>query len=112
MKVITQSEKIEYILNIIDKVDFDRMIDYQLEYQSDNNNKIFIDENGKYNKEIFINHNKTCLKELNNEELSFVYKLSKKINKINMVDEENFIEWQCHILYYNSNKKLVIGHFR
>lgn len=65
--------------------------------------------------ESFLEHNEKCLKNLDKEDLNFIYELVNKIEHKNilMVDEENMeIEWEAHCIYFNIDNKLVIMHPR
>ena len=60
----------------------------------------------------FINHNITLIKSLYIKELTFLSKLVDLITekKLNMVDEEDFVEHKAVCFYYNHEYKLVLVH--
>lgn len=60
----------------------------------------------------FIKHNKTCVEQLSYSQartFSSLCKLIKK-EKIGLVDEDNFIEWDAFAVYFNIHGKFTIMH--
>ena len=58
----------------------------------------------------FVANTITQINSLNTSELKFLSKLSDFIEKkkINMIDEEDFVEHPAITFYYNNNSKLII----
>lgn len=62
----------------------------------------------------FLLHNEVCVNRLKSIELNATVRLCEMIqaNKINLVDEENFVEFRADTIYYNKDNKLVVLHPR
>lgn len=62
--------------------------------------------------EKFYKHNIKCIKQLSNNDLTFLDILINKIrnNTIMQCDEDNFVEWDTYVFYFNKDDKLVLMH--
>lgn len=62
----------------------------------------------------FILHNERCVRGLKSAELNATVRLCEMIQagKIDLVDEDNFVEFGACAIYYNKDNKLVIMHPR
>lgn len=92
---------IEFILDRFDDSCFERMDGYN-------------DDHRFKNFDHFIKHNKQCVKNLTDNDVRFIMALIEKINKeeIMQCDEENYIEWETFMIYFNIDGKLVTMHPR
>ncbi len=99
------SKSKQYILKLI----YDTFDDYTLERMQDYN-----EECGFKTFSQFAKHNKKCVQELSDTDADFYKTLCEKIQdgNIDLVDEDNFIEWTAYTIYFNKKGNLVIMHPR
>lgn len=92
---------IEFILDKFDGDCFERMDAYN-------------EDHGFKNFNHFVKHNKQCIKNLQANDSKFIITLIDKIQREELMqcDEENYIEWETFMIYFNIDGKLVTMHPR
>jgi len=91
----------EFITKTFSKYSYNRMVDYN-------------EKHGFESFDHFLNHNKKCVDQSNDQDTDFMLTLIEKINKeyIAQCDEEDFIEWDTDTLFFNIKNQLVFMHPR
>ena len=108
--IITISQKKESIMAFITKTFCKYTYKRMMEFHEDRNDEDESFESYKH----FLKHNNTCVQSLNEDDVTLLILLIKKIEKetISQCDEEHFIEFTSSSFYFTFDKQLVLMNSR